>query len=236
MRILGGSYRIHRGYRRSQPRYGGVFLCSGQQPTLVLESLFAQLSLIILRKALIYLISERDGTNDAHSISPISPSSKRNDLRVTRSSWRWSSPPSRWWSWWWWKLGMGRTCDRRHCYSRRDRGTLLLCPTALLLSAFTTGLLPTDAVLRVLPVPILPTIRIMEPRYPDITVKLIGQDGNAFAILARCRAAMRRAGRAARPDRRLCAGSDGWRLRSPPANVHKVVRSRMIARVDVFPA
>lgn len=29
-----------------------------------------------------------------------------------------------------------------------------------------------------------------------ITVKLVGQDGNAFAILGRCRAALRKAGRA----------------------------------------
>ena len=26
----------------------------------------------------------------------------------------------------------------------------------------------------------------MEPRYPDITVKLVGADGNAFAILGAC--------------------------------------------------
>ncbi len=29
-----------------------------------------------------------------------------------------------------------------------------------------------------------------------LTVKLVGQDGNAFAILGRCRAALRKAGRA----------------------------------------
>lgn len=34
----------------------------------------------------------------------------------------------------------------------------------------------------------------MTPRYPDITVTLTGQDGNAFAILGRCRAAARDAG------------------------------------------
>lgn len=33
-----------------------------------------------------------------------------------------------------------------------------------------------------------------EPRYPDITVEMVGQDGNAFSILARVRAAMKRAG------------------------------------------
>ena len=33
----------------------------------------------------------------------------------------------------------------------------------------------------------------MEPRHPDITVKLVGEDGNAFAILGTCRQAMRRA-------------------------------------------
>ena len=30
-------------------------------------------------------------------------------------------------------------------------------------------------------------------KYPDITVQLVGQDGNAFAILGRCRAAMKKA-------------------------------------------
>ena len=34
----------------------------------------------------------------------------------------------------------------------------------------------------------------MTPKYPDIIVTLIGQDGNAFAILGRCRAAARDAG------------------------------------------
>ena len=33
----------------------------------------------------------------------------------------------------------------------------------------------------------------MEPKYPDITVKLVGEDGNAFAILGRILHAMRRA-------------------------------------------
>jgi hypothetical protein len=33
----------------------------------------------------------------------------------------------------------------------------------------------------------------MEPKYPDIEVELLGQDGNAFAILGRVTAAMRRA-------------------------------------------
>jgi hypothetical protein len=34
----------------------------------------------------------------------------------------------------------------------------------------------------------------MEPRYPHITVRLVGEDGNAFAILGRCQQAMRQAG------------------------------------------
>jgi hypothetical protein len=33
----------------------------------------------------------------------------------------------------------------------------------------------------------------MEPKYPDITVQLTGEDGNAFAIMGACRKAMRRA-------------------------------------------
>lgn len=31
-------------------------------------------------------------------------------------------------------------------------------------------------------------------RYPDVTVALVGQDGNAFAILSRVQRALRRAG------------------------------------------
>ena len=34
----------------------------------------------------------------------------------------------------------------------------------------------------------------MTPRYPSITVQLTDQDGNAFAILGRCRKATREAG------------------------------------------
>ncbi len=34
----------------------------------------------------------------------------------------------------------------------------------------------------------------MTPKYPDITVTLTGQDGNAFAVLGRCREAARDAG------------------------------------------
>lgn len=35
-----------------------------------------------------------------------------------------------------------------------------------------------------------------EPLYPDVTVKLVGEDGNAFAILGRVRRALRDAGHA----------------------------------------
>ena len=34
----------------------------------------------------------------------------------------------------------------------------------------------------------------MTPKYSDITVTLTGQDGNAFAVLGRCREAARDAG------------------------------------------
>lgn len=34
----------------------------------------------------------------------------------------------------------------------------------------------------------------MEPRFPEITVILTGEDGNAFSIIGRCRKAARRAG------------------------------------------
>lgn len=33
----------------------------------------------------------------------------------------------------------------------------------------------------------------MSPKYPDITVELAGHDGNAFAILGRCRQAAQQA-------------------------------------------
>lgn len=32
------------------------------------------------------------------------------------------------------------------------------------------------------------------PRYPDVTVTLVGEDGNAFAILGKVRKALKRAG------------------------------------------
>ncbi len=34
----------------------------------------------------------------------------------------------------------------------------------------------------------------MTPKHPDITVELTGHDGNAFAVLGRCRRAAREAG------------------------------------------
>lgn len=34
----------------------------------------------------------------------------------------------------------------------------------------------------------------MEPKYPNITVKLVGTDGNAWAILAKVRRALRQGG------------------------------------------
>lgn len=34
----------------------------------------------------------------------------------------------------------------------------------------------------------------MGPKHPEITIKMVGKDGNAFSILARCRQAMREAG------------------------------------------
>ena len=34
----------------------------------------------------------------------------------------------------------------------------------------------------------------MEPKHPEVTIDLIGEDGNAFAILGRVSRAMRRAG------------------------------------------
>ncbi len=33
----------------------------------------------------------------------------------------------------------------------------------------------------------------MEPKYPNITVPMAGEDGNAFSILGRCKKAARRA-------------------------------------------
>lgn len=34
----------------------------------------------------------------------------------------------------------------------------------------------------------------MLPKYPAVKVKLVGKDGNAFAILGRCRSAAKKAG------------------------------------------
>jgi hypothetical protein len=34
----------------------------------------------------------------------------------------------------------------------------------------------------------------MQPKHPEITVKLAGEDGNPFAILGRCQRAARQAG------------------------------------------
>jgi hypothetical protein len=34
----------------------------------------------------------------------------------------------------------------------------------------------------------------MEPKHPDITVELIGTDGNAFSVLGKVKQAMKRAG------------------------------------------
>lgn len=45
----------------------------------------------------------------------------------------------------------------------------------------------------------------MTPKYPDIIVTLTGQDGNAFAVLGRCREAARDAGL---PDEEIGAFMD----------------------------
>lgn len=37
-----------------------------------------------------------------------------------------------------------------------------------------------------------------KPKYPDIKVKLVGEDGNAFSIMSRCARAMRLAGKTKR--------------------------------------
>jgi len=34
----------------------------------------------------------------------------------------------------------------------------------------------------------------MEPKYPNVKVKLVGTDGNAFALLGKCRVAAKAAG------------------------------------------
>lgn len=44
-----------------------------------------------------------------------------------------------------------------------------------------------------------------EPRYPNVRVQLAGQDGNAFAILGRTKAAMRRAGVSAEEQEKFVA-------------------------------
>lgn len=34
----------------------------------------------------------------------------------------------------------------------------------------------------------------INPKYPEVSIKLVGEDGNAFAILGRCQRAARKAG------------------------------------------
>ncbi len=49
----------------------------------------------------------------------------------------------------------------------------------------------------------------MEPKYPRVKVQLVGEDGNAFAILGRVQTAMRMAGVPKAEDREVHAGGDG---------------------------
>lgn len=50
---------------------------------------------------------------------------------------------------------------------------------------------------------------MQEPRYPDVTVELLGHDGNAFAILGRVAKALRRAGHADGADEFMAEATDG---------------------------
>lgn len=64
-----------------------------------------------------------------------------------------------------------------------------------------------------------------EPRYPDVTVPLSGQDGNIFFIMGRVRGALRKAGvsdadQAAFPDEVMNAGSYEEALRVVMRWVH----------------
>ena len=37
-------------------------------------------------------------------------------------------------------------------------------------------------------------MRVSDPKYPHVTVPLVGEDGNVFAIIGRCRVIAQRAG------------------------------------------
>ena len=52
----------------------------------------------------------------------------------------------------------------------------------------------------------------MKPKYPNITVKLVGEDGNAFGILGRCRSQMRAAQLSQEEIEVDIQGYSAWRL------------------------
>jgi len=47
------------------------------------------------------------------------------------------------------------------------------------------------------------------PRYPDVHVQLVGEDGNAFAILGRVRKALKRAGHGSAGDEFTAEATSG---------------------------
>lgn len=62
-----------------------------------------------------------------------------------------------------------------------------------------------------------------EPKYPDITVRLIGKKGNAFHILGKCLAANETGKHSQRRARRVLPSSHRQRLQPLTHHLHGVV-------------
>ena len=66
----------------------------------------------------------------------------------------------------------------------------------------------------------------MEVKFPDVTVQLVGTDGNAFAVLGKVSRALRDAGHADEvPEFMAQATANG--VRPAPANLHALGRRRV---------
>jgi hypothetical protein len=57
-------------------------------------------------------------------------------------------------------------------------------------------------------------------KYPNVSVRLVGEDGNAFAILGRVIKAMRHADVSKAGDRSIPEGGDVGRLQQPARHLH----------------
>ena len=52
-------------------------------------------------------------------------------------------------------------------------------------------------------------VDVNEPKYPEVTVKLVGESGNAFAIIETVRKALKRAGHGAAADEFTAEATSG---------------------------